>query len=212
MADDVEKNGKKPTAHGAGTPKPVTLRKKPSWIDFENCKTHNLFRQTLASPEHKEIFEGSMIPLPSPDDGAKRGQIYSPTRMDQRASSTSGQSSASQESTTPHRSRESVISETGKEEKDAELDETEYGLLSELGTRFKSRQKKSHSSRLENDAIGRLPKKDIQQWIRNEANAQLVLRMPLGELEEKLRDGVLESEMDEHSGKWIRAYGLPEDE
>lgn len=211
MADDDKKNEKKPTAQEPGIPKPVTLRKKPSWINIENCKNDSLFRQSLASPEQKEFFEGSMIPLPSPNDGAKRGQIYSPTRIGRTASPTYNQRSASQESTTSAWSHKSVIEET-KDQKGMKVEEIEGGFTSELGTKSKARGKKTGVGRRENDNSGKPPRKVIQQWIRNEANAHFTLGMPLGQLEGKLRDGVLEREMDEHSGEWIRAYGLADDE
>lgn len=211
MAGDDEKNQRQPSAQECEIPKPDALRKRPSWIDLENCKNDSWFRQTLATPGHKEIFEDSMIPLPSPDDGAKRGQIYSPTRMDRTASPASDQGSASRKSTAPDWYHECMIDEA-KEKKDAEAGGTEDRFTSELDATSKSRRKEIRVGRPENEAGGSPPKKDIKQWIRSEANAKFVLGMPLGQLEEKLRDGVLESEMDEHSEKWVRAYGLSDDD
>lgn len=104
-----------------------------------------------------------------------------------------------------------MIEET-KDQKEIKVEEIEGGFTSELGTKSKAHRKKIGVGRPENDNSGKPPRKVIQQWIRNEANAHFTLGMPLGQLEEKLRDGVLEREMDEHSGEWIRAYGLADDE
>ncbi|KAL4786537.1 hypothetical protein BJX76DRAFT_321105 [Aspergillus varians] len=59
---------------------PSLRPEKPTWISLENTKNEAWFRMTHATPERKDTFESSNIPLPSPDCDAKHGWIYSPTR------------------------------------------------------------------------------------------------------------------------------------
>ncbi|KAL4919055.1 hypothetical protein BDW62DRAFT_179828 [Aspergillus aurantiobrunneus] len=191
------KNGKKPDRTPSAAVTPTPIHKRPAWIDLENTKIDACFRIMRANPEHRDTFEKSNIPLPSPKCGRRHGAIYSPNRGCGTGSTSGSQVSTS---TSSPASRFGLVVPREEDERKYFNLPVDRGLPPDMCWAGSS---------------GEIAKRDLaeveaaRETARNVAKAKLILEMPLGRLEEEIQDsGAFEHRLSEVAEKEAKRWGF----